>query len=137
MAQKSKFTDRQKKNIVKAYVECQNFSAVARKYHCSETTIRRIVGKNPDVAEMVEEEKRENSKKVREHMKEQAKDICEALDLFVAALKSEKKLESASIRDIAISLGILIDKYTDKEEISASGGIIILPEVKGGAEDES
>lgn len=134
MAKKSKFTDRQKKNMVRLYVETQNYSAVARKYGCSETSVRRIVGKNADVAEMVEQEKEENTKSVREHMKKQTKDVCDLLDKLVMRIGDEEKLEKATAVQLATALGILIDKYRDEknEDENASGGVIILPEIEEG-----
>lgn len=132
MAQKSKFTDRQKKNIVKAYVECQNASAVARKYGCSETTIRRIVGKNPDVAEKVEEEKSKNLQSIREHMREQSGEVCSLLDKLIAYIGHEEKLEKANPKELATALGILIDKYgaAEPEKEAKDSGIVILPKIK-------
>lgn len=132
MAQKSKFTDRQKKNIVRAYVECQNFSAVARKYGCSETTIRRIVGKNPDVAEMVEVEKDKNAKSVREHMKSQSGQVCSLLDRLIEIMSDQEKLDKATVVQLATTLGIIADKYAALDDGSSKqeGGVIILPEIE-------
>ena len=133
MAQKSKFTDRQKKNIVKMYVECQNYSAVAKKYGCSETTVRRIVGKNPDVLEKVEEEKERNMQTVTEHMQKQTEKVCELLDLLIARMADEDKLDAATVVQLATTLGILVDKYTKndvKSDEDDGGGVILLPEIE-------
>lgn len=132
MAQKSKFTNRQKANIIKAYIDCQNYSAVARKYGCSENTVRRIVGKNPDVAKKVEQEKKESVRSIREHMRTQNDEVCSLIDKLIARIGTEEKLEKATPKDLATALGIIIDKYggimPDKEE--NNGGVIILPEIK-------
>ena len=133
MAQKSKFTDRQKKNIVKMYVECQNYSAVAKKYGCSETTVRRIVGKNPDVLEKVEEEKERNMQTVTEHMQKQTEKVCELLDLLIARMADEDKLDAATVVQLATTFGILVDKYTKndvKSDEDDGGGVILLPEIE-------
>lgn len=133
MAQKSKFTDIQKKNIVKMYVECQNYSAVARKYGCSETTVRRIVGKNPDVSKKVEAKKEENMHSVLEHMQKQTEKVCELLDLLIARMADEDKLDDATVVQLATTLGILVDKYTKndvKSDEDDGGGVILLPEIE-------
>lgn len=133
MAQKSKFTDRQKKNIVKMYVECQNYSAVAKKYGCSETTVRRIVGKNPDVLEKVEEEKERNMQTVTEHMQKQTEKVCVLLDLLIARMADEDKLDAATVVQLATTFGILVDKYTKndvKSDEDDGGGVILLPEIE-------
>lgn len=138
MAQKTKFSDRKKKSIIKDYVESRNASAVARKHGCSEATVRRIVGKNPDVTKKVEEKKEENTRSVLEHMQGQVADICEVMDKLVNAMKNDEAISRATVVQLATALGIVIDKYgaqTEKKE-QASGGIIILPQGKeGGKED--
>lgn len=132
MAKKTKFTDRQKKNIVKLYVECQNASAVARKYGCSEATVRRIVGKNPDVAKKVEDKKAENTETILKHMSAQAGAVCELLDRLIDAMGEGAVIERANIVQLATTLGILVDKYanTAAPEEGESCGVIILPEIK-------
>lgn len=138
MAQVTKFSDRKKKNIVKDYVECQNASAVARKHGCSEATVRRIVGKNPDVTKKVEEKKEENTRSILEHMRRQAGDICEVMDKLVDAMKRDDVIDRATVVQLATTLGIIIDKYgaQTEKETTESGGVIILPEAKeGGKED--
>lgn len=139
MAKKTKFTDRQKKNIVKHYIECQNASAVARKYGCSEATVRRIVGKNPEVAKKVEEKKAENTETILEHMQRQAGEVCGLLDRLIEAMGEGSAIERANIVQLATALGILIDKYAERTQTESgeSGGVIILPEIteKGEGED--
>lgn len=130
MAQKSKFTDRQKKNMVKCYVECQNYSAVARKYGCSETTVRRIVEKNGDVKKKVEEEKERNEKTVLEHMQKQTEAVCRLLDRLIEKLDDDEKLDDATAVQLATTLGIIVDKYTKlpEEQGNEGGGVIVIPE---------
>lgn len=133
MAQKSKFTDRQKKNIVKMYVECQNYSAVAKKYGCSDTTVRRIVESDPDVLEKVEEEKERNMQTVTEHMQKQTEKVCVLLDLLIARMADEDKLDAATVVQLATTFGILVDKYTKndvKSDEDDGGGVILLPEIE-------
>ena len=138
MAKKTKFTDRQKKNIVKCYVDCQNYSAVARKYGCSEVTVRRIVGKNPDVAKMVEEEKSKNEADIRRHMQKQSAQVCELLDRLLENIADPAKLDKASARDLAVTVGIIIDKYSGikSDDEKEEGGVIILPEIEEGGEQK-
>lgn len=131
MSQKSKFTDRQKKNIVKMYVECQNYRAVAKKYGCSDTTVRRIVESDHDVLKKVEAEKEQNVITVTEHMRLQTEKVCKLLDDILDRIDGDK-LEEATAVQLATTLGIIIDKYTkvpgDKD--SGGGGVIILPAVE-------
>lgn len=129
MAKSARFTDRQKKNMVAAYVREGNYCAVARKYGCSEAYVRKIVAKNPDVANLCEEEKKKNCISVREHMKKQSAHVCRLLDRLLDEIGAEEKLSDAPIRELATVLGILADKYAaiGEEKESAGGGVIVLP----------
>lgn len=118
--------------MVRVYVECQNASAVARKYGCSEATVRRILRESHDVLEELETERRKNIHDIKEHMRKQTPKVCEVMDDLLEQIGDEETLKKASARDLALALGILIDKYSRAEEQKeqSESGVIVLPEAK-------
>lgn len=54
----AKLTDKQRKKIIADRADGATLRALARKYHVSDTTIRRTLHNNPEVAEKVARKKR-------------------------------------------------------------------------------
>ena len=54
---KTKLTDKQKKQIIADYVDCNNYSEVARKHKISDTTVRKIVKTDEDFFTKLEKKK--------------------------------------------------------------------------------
>lgn len=120
----AKLTDRQVKKMIAYYVDCENYSATARKFGVSEATVRRRVKEDRQTTEKVEQEKKENIRSILQHMAEQRGKVEGTIDRLLDALSDPEKIKKASLRDIATSLGILIDKYS-------------APDINAGAEDDS
>lgn len=108
----AKLTDKQRKKIIADRADGATLRALARKYHVSDTTIRRTLHNNPEVAEKVARKKAENTAAVLAHMDKKQNMVCDLIDLYLDALTREEKLNRASVRDIATALGIVIDKFT-------------------------
>lgn len=128
-----KLTDRQKKNIIRLWAECGNYSAVAAKYGVSDTTIRRIVASDPKALKKVEDKKRENMQSVLAKMDEQRTAVCAAMDRLLDELTNGGCVEKSNAQQVAVALGVLIDKYGGKELAntaeSGGGGVIEIPAV--------
>ena len=111
-------TDKQKKKIIVDYVECQNYSAVARKYKISDATVRRIVSNDKETTKKVEHKKEENSKDMIEYMNSKKQDAMKFIDLALNEMMKDEKLERSSIQALATSIGIIVDKFSPKDQTS-------------------
>lgn len=111
-------TDKQKKNIIADYVECQNYSAVARKYKISDATVRRIVNNDEEITRKVEHKKEENTKDMIEYMDSKKQDAMTFIDLALKEMMKEEKLERSGIQALATSIGIIVDKFSPKDQTS-------------------
>lgn len=56
--------------------------------------------------------KEQNTADVIAYMESQKNDVCELLRLYLNELKNPLKIQSAALKEIAIVLGVVIDKYT-------------------------
>lgn len=105
-------TDKQKKKIIADYIECENYSAVARKYKVAPNTIRRICKSNHETAKKVRQKKEDNTRNILEHLEEKRADVCELIDLVLEEMKNPEKIKRTGLQALATSLGIVIDKFT-------------------------
>lgn len=110
----AKLTDKQKKEIIAYYVECQNYSEVGRKFDLNESTIRSIVKKEnkKEITEKCEQKNKENTEEVLEAMKKRSKTKIHLLDKIFEAM--DGKLDNidmfTNIKDLATAYGIIMDK---------------------------
>lgn len=123
-------TDRQKKKILADYVEMGSYNAVAKKHGCSDRTVKRVVLTDPDMRAKVEQKKAENTADVLAHMDTKRSEVCAFIDLGLQLLRDPDKLKNASLREIATTMGILIDKWTaagNTVAAQAETGVVVLP----------
>lgn len=113
-----RLTDKQKKKIVADYVECQNYSAVARKYKISANTVKNIICSNDEFARKCEHKKEENTKDMIEYMDTKKQDAMKFIDLALNEMMKEEKLERSGIQALATSIGIIVDKFSPKDQVS-------------------
>lgn len=116
---KTKLTDKQKKQIIADYVDCNNYSEVARKHKISDTTVRKIVKTDEDCLKKLEQKKEENTQDVLEYMdslKERKKLIVDKL-LKAIEEKAENLDSFTNIKDVASAYGIIIDKELKIKEL--------------------
>ena len=105
-------TDKQKKQIIANYVECQNYSQVARKYNISRNTVKAVVMSDKKIADKCQQKKEQNSVDILEYMESQKKQVCSLLDSYLSAMQDSSKIKRAGVLQLATALGIVIDKYT-------------------------
>ena len=109
---RTKFTDLEKKTIIADYVDCQNYSEVAKKNNVSVEAIRRIVNEDDDIVKKLETKKQENTQTTIEYMQTQHETKKRILDKILNAI--EKKSEDidmfTNIKDLATAYGIILDK---------------------------
>lgn len=121
-----RLTDKQKKKIIADYVECQNYSAVARKYKISDATVRRIVNNDEEITRKVEHKKEENTKDMIEYMDSKKQDAMAFIDLALKEMMKEEKLERSGIQALATSIGIIVDKFYPKDQASNADERVVI-----------
>ena len=108
----AKLTDKQKKEIIADYVECQNYSETARKFNVTDNAVRKIVLNNKDSSKMFDQKAKENTEEVLEAMKKRSKKKIQLLDKLFEAM--DGKLDNidmfTNIKDLATAYGIIMDK---------------------------
>ena len=104
--------DRQKKKIIADYATLGTYAAVARKHEVSVDTVKRVVLRDPETVKKTNQKKAENTADILQYMENQKGDVCNIISLYLSALQDPKKLDRASVQSIAISLGIIIDKFS-------------------------
>lgn len=111
-AQRTKLTDKQHKQILARYAECNNLSMVAREFGVSITTIKRHIAKDPQALEMVNRKKEENTLDMIKYMEGQKGAIQNLLSNIIIAMDDPEKLKRTNPRDLATAYGIIWDKIT-------------------------
>ena len=105
-------TDKQKKRIIEDYCELGSYNAVAKKHGVADKTVKRIVAKDPETSQKVEDKKRQNSKDILEHMETKRDKVNEIIDVYLEKLLDEEMLRRATPSQLTTALGTLIDKFT-------------------------
>ena len=112
-------TDDEKKKIISEYVECQNYSEVARKHNMSVNAIKNIVLADKNTANLCKQKGQENTEEVLEAMKKRSQTKIELVDKIFKAM--DGKLENidmfTNIKDLATAYGIIIDKELKVKEL--------------------
>lgn len=115
---KSKLTDRQKKNIVAMYAECQSYSAVAKKYKISDTTVARIVKNDPETLKKVEDIKKQNTSSILKFLSDRREDAQDVIDLYLKELCNPERIKRSSTRELSSAIGVLVDKFIMADSLS-------------------
>ena len=110
----ARLTDRQKKKIVADYLETGSYNATAEKNGVCGHTVKRIVAECPEISEMLEQKKEENTADILAYMESKRGVVCEIIEKGLAALNDPEKLLDASPAQITTALGTLIDKWAPK-----------------------
>lgn len=133
---RKKLTDKKKKLIVADYIDCGNYSEVARKHGVSDTTVRKLVNTDGESLKKIEQKKEENTKDVLEYMdslNEKKKSIINKLLLAIED-KADKLDSFTNIKDVASAYGIIIDKEIKLREIKTheknnDDGVVIVDDL--------
>ena len=105
-------SDREKKQIIAEYIACGSYNAVAKKYRIADTTVKRIVERDPEMQRKAEQKKTENTKDVLAFLDLKKEDACLFIEKALEALCSTEKIAAAPLSQIATAMGIVIDKFT-------------------------
>lgn len=133
---RKKLTDKKKKLIIADYIECGNYSEVARKHNVSDTTVRKLVKSDKTSSEKIEQKKEENTQDVLAYMdslKDRKKTIVDKL-LRAIEDKADNLDSFTNIKDVASAYGIIIDKELKLREIknqtsNSENGVVIVDDL--------
>lgn len=127
-------SDIEKKQIIADYVECQNYSEVARRHNMSDNGVRAIIEKDEELSKKLEQKNKENTQEVLEAMRERSQTKIKLLDKIFEAM--DGKLENidmfTNIKDLATAYGIIMDKELKLKELE-----IKAEEIKANKPDEN
>lgn len=135
----SKLTDKERKQILAHYAETQNYAETARLAGVSRTTVQRVVKNMPNVGEIVQQKKEQNTKDVLGFMQTQKDTVCKLVKSYLDAMLDPEKIAKANVVQLATALGILIDKFTAQDEKPADTSLMeaLLNAVKGGGNGDT
>ena len=105
-------TDAKKKQIIADYVECGNYSEVARKHKVSKDTVRRLSNRT-DIVKKAPEKKEQNPRDMLEYLDQKRDTAFKFIDKAFEEMCKEEKIEKTSIINLATAIGIVIDKYSN------------------------
>ena len=129
-----RLTDKEKKEIIVYYTECQNYNETARNFNISPNTVKKITN-NSETAQKCKQKKEENTKNILEEMSKTKSKRVNLLNKMIE--KMEEKVEKVdmftNVKDLATAYGIIIDKdmkflelSKDKEE-QQNRAIVCIP----------
>ena len=121
-AKRTKLTDKQHKQIIARYAECNNLSMVAREFGVSITTIKRHITKDPQALEMVNQKKEQNTQDVFAFLDSRKDMFMKAVDVCFQVISDPERYNRTSPQAAATTMGILIDKYTTLAQITQQNG---------------
>lgn len=114
-------TDKQKKKIIADYIECENYSEVARKYDVNPSTIKRIVDADPYMQKKAEQKKEQNTLDVLDYLDSKTQRYKNFTDYLL-----DKRLDPKTAKDalnelsemqLVTMFGVLTDKLLKAKEI--------------------
>ena len=130
-----RLTDKEKKEIIAYYIECQNLRGTARKFNVSPDTVKRLTKENKDIEQNLSEKKEENTKSVLNELDKTKDKRINLLNKMID--KMEEKVDNVdmftNVKDLATAYGIIVDKdmkflelTKDKEE-QQNKAIVCIP----------
>lgn len=119
---RTKLTDRQHKQMIARYTECQNYSQVAREFHIAESTVRKHLKGDKACAKKAEAKKAQNTRDMLAYLDAQKGQAQAVLTHILEAIDDEEKLSRANVRDLATAYGIIIDKFVSAAQIAQQSG---------------
>ncbi len=125
-----RLTDGERKKVVAAYVETENYSAVARQFGMSVNGVKKIVLAEKGLADKCKRKKEENTASVLAHMDLRKNDVCKIIDALLEAINNPEKIAATPLSQLATTMGILIDKYTANETALQAGNVSLADSIR-------
>lgn len=111
VANLSKLSDRDRKQIIAKRVNGASLGDLAKEYHVAKSTILRIVNANPQAERLATAKKEQNTLDMLEFLNLQKGQAQETVKNILEAINDPDKLARTNPRDLATALGIIIDKF--------------------------
>ncbi len=114
-------TDKEIKEIIAYYLDCNNYSETARKFNMSDTGVRKIVERESgkESTKLLEEKKNNNTQEVIQDMDDRKETVKRLLGKLLGAI--EDKVDNidmfTSVRDLAMAYGTVVDKEFKRQEL--------------------
>lgn len=114
-------TDKEQKEIVAYYLECNNYSETARKFGMSDTGVRKIIKRHAgtESTKQLEEKKNNNTQEVIKDMDDRKETVKRLLGKLLKGI--EDKCDNidmfTNIRDLAMAYGTIVDKEFKRQEL--------------------
>lgn len=120
----TKLTDIQKKLIIADYLECQNYSEVARKHKRSVPTIKSVVLADEQTLKKLKEKKEQNTKDIIEYMQEKTEDTQRVLNKLLKGMevRADELDKFSDLKGLATAYGIIMDKQLKILELQRGMG---------------
>lgn len=116
-----KKTDKEIKEIIAYYLDCNNYSETARKFGMSDTGVKKLIDResNKESTKLLEEKKNNNTQEVMQDMDDRKETVKRILGKLLDGI--ENKIDNVdmftSIRDIAMAYGTIVDKEFKRQEL--------------------
>lgn len=102
-------TDKQRKKIIADYIDCGNYSEVARKHKISVTYVKKLVVKDKTSLKRFNDKKEENTKDILDYLSSRSIKIQGILDTILNSI-TEEEIKSSPLTSRTTVFGTLIDK---------------------------
>lgn len=116
-----KKTDKEIKEIIAYYLDCNNYSETARKFGMSDTGVKKLIDResNKESTKLLEEKKNNNTQEVMQDMDERKDTVKRILGKLLKGIedKSDNVDMFTSIRDLAMAYGTIVDKEFKRQEL--------------------
>ena len=116
-----KKTDKEIKEIIAYYLDCNNYSETARKFGMSDTGVKKLIDResNKESTKLLEEKKNNNTQEIMQDMDDRKETVKRLLGKLLKGI--EDKIDNVdmftSIRDIAMAYGTIVDKEFKRQEL--------------------
>lgn len=119
-----RLTDKEKKQIIAYYIECQNLRETARKFNVQASTVKRIIEKDDETQKEIKQKatqkKQENTKNILQELDKTKEKRINLLNKMID--KMEEKVDNVdmftNVKDLATAYGIIVDKDMKFAELS-------------------
>lgn len=107
-----RLTDKERKEIVAEYVDCQSYNRVAKNHKISATTVKKWVKQDTESVKKCEQKKEENTQSMLDMIAKTNNKRLSVISKIVDAIdeKVEKIDAFTNVKDLASAYGVLIDK---------------------------